>query len=236
MESALPYFAVTRVLLAAAAALRGSFAGTAINAKVKKIAATQRLIAMRRIGSSENAAYYRESGREAYTELWYRASAWNLVESGGLRSRRMQSEHSRSGTTLCVLMYRRTSHSTVGPPTSDSGIATQMRSRNGTHAVYSSRRATMGSMVAARHAGTTQAATATRTSSVAAASSVAGSLELPLDQVVITPLRETLRIKPAAIPMASMIVVEASTRRTMLARGAPRAMRMPTSCVRCVTA
>src|SRR5215472_5490552 len=81
MESALPYFAVTRVLLAAAAALRGSFAGTAINAKVKKIAATQRLIAMRRIGSSENAAYYRESGREAYTELWYRASAQNLVSN-----------------------------------------------------------------------------------------------------------------------------------------------------------
>lgn len=75
MKSALPYSAVTRVLLAAPAAFRGSFAGTAINAKIKNIAPTERLIGMRRIGSSENAAYYRESSRDVYTELWHRAAS-----------------------------------------------------------------------------------------------------------------------------------------------------------------
>ena len=70
MESALPYCGATRVLLAAPVVFRGGFAAAGRNAEIKKTAATERLITMRRIGSSENsefenAAYYRESGRDA---------------------------------------------------------------------------------------------------------------------------------------------------------------------------
>src|SRR6202166_202273 len=94
---------------------------------------------------------------------------------------------------------------------------------------HSVRSARMGSMVAARHAGTRHAMSATKTRIKEDAISVRGSRELPPDQDENTRCSATLRINPRARPMPRVMDVEASTKRTMLVRGAPSAMRMPTS-------
>src|SRR5258707_11134412 len=101
---------------------------------------------------------------------------------------------------------------------------------------YSVRSARIGSIVAARHAGTTQAATATSSNNSAEASRVSGSRELPLAHDTTTRFSATLSPSPIANPKPSMVPVDASTSRMMLVRGAPSAMRIPTSWVRCVTA
>src|SRR6266478_9905389 len=103
---------------------------------------------------------------------------------------------------------------------------------NSDHGVYSVRRARIGSIVAARQAGTRQAAIATSKSKIADPNSVSGSRELPFTQDATTPLSAMLRPRPMATPKPSIVPVEASTRRMMLVLGAPRAMRMPTSWVR----
>lgn len=87
----------------------------------------------------------------------------------------------------------------------------------------------MGSMVAARHAGTRQAMSATNKRITEDAINVSGSRELPPDQDENTRCSAMLRINPRAKPMPSVIDVEARTNPTMLVRGAPSAMRMPTS-------
>src|SRR5712671_363795 len=100
-----------------------------------------------------------------------------------------------------------------------------------TPGVYSVRRARIGSSVAARQAGTRQAATATSKSKIAEPNSVSGSRELPFTHDATTPLSAMLRPRPMATPKPSIVPVDASTRRMMLVLGAPRAIRMPTSWV-----
>jgi len=89
---------------------------------------------------------------------------------------------------------------------------------------------------AARHAGATQATTDTRTRIEAAPSNVSGSRGLPPAHALTTRPSTTLSPTPATMPAASINAVELITNRRMLVRGAPKAIRMPTSCVRCVTA
>jgi len=101
---------------------------------------------------------------------------------------------------------------------------------------YSVLSARIGSIVAARHAGTTQAAIATSSNSIAEANSVTGSRELPFTHDATNPFSATLNPSPIARPKPSIVPVDASTSRMMLVLGAPNAMRIPTSCVRCVTA
>ena len=93
-----------------------------------------------------------------------------------------------------------------------------------------------GVINAARQAGATQATTDTRTRTKADISKVRGSRGLPPAHAPTTRLSTTLSPSPTTTPAASITAVELITNRRMLLRGAPRAIRMPTSWVRCVTA
>src|SRR5258708_13566942 len=101
---------------------------------------------------------------------------------------------------------------------------------------YSYLSATTGLTDAARQAGATQATTDTRIRIIAAPSKVSGSRGLPPAHAPTTRPRATLSPSPTTIPAASINAVELIPNRRTLVRGAPRAIRMPTSCVRCVTA
>src|SRR5947199_9616966 len=102
---------------------------------------------------------------------------------------------------------------------------------------YSYLSATTGFTVAARQAGIKHAIAATSVSSDDDANKVSGSRGLPppaQDETV--RLSAMLKTTPTDTPAPSTTAVELTTRRRILTRCAPTAMRMPTSCVRCVTA
>ena len=77
---------------------------------------------------------------------------------------------------------------------------------------------------------------ATSVRSKAETTSTMRSRELPPAQLDMMRYRARLNAKPTTRPAARVVAVEVRTRRIMVDGCAPRLMRMPISCVRCVTA
>ena len=101
---------------------------------------------------------------------------------------------------------------------------------------YSSRSATIGSTLLARHAGTTVAANATSASNAGTLRKVAMSLVLtPNNRLAITRVRATAPIKPAKMPISASCIPCRTTSPRIFSRRAPSATRIPISRVLWVT-